>query len=223
ATAKPSFRAALSEVWGEPQARRFTLFVFMSMLAYSAQDLILEPFAGLVYGLTPGQTTQLSGVQNSGVLLGMVLVACLGTAVGGPRWGSLRGWTIAGCLLSACALLALAFGGWVGPDWPLKPTVFSLGFANGMFAVAAIGSMMSQASDGTPAREGVRMGLWGAAQAIAFGGGGFLGTVAVDLTRWLVGSPITAYGIVFVVEAALFLLSVGLAPARIVHVDIESN
>lgn len=222
-TGKPSFRAALSEVWGEPQARRFTLFVFTSMLAYSAQDLILEPFAGLVYGLTPGQTTQLSGVQNSGVLLGMVLVACLGTAIGGPRLGSLRGWTIAGCLLSACALLVLAFGGWVGPDWPLKPTVFSLGFANGMFAVAAIGSMMSQASDGTPSREGVRMGLWGAAQAIAFGGGGFLGTVAVDLTRWLVGSPVTAYGIVFVTEAALFLLSVGLAPARIVHVAIEPN
>jgi len=170
-----------------------------------------------------GRTTQLSGVQNSGVLLGMVLVACLGTAIGGPRLGSLRGWTIAGCLLSACALLALAFGGWVGPDWPLKPTVFSLGFANGMFAVAAIGSMMSQASDGTPSREGVRMGLWGAAQAIAFGGGGFLGTVAVDLTRWLVGSPVTAYGMVFVAEAALFLISVGLAPARIVHVDIEPN
>jgi len=223
AIARPSFRAALSEVWGEPQARRFTLFVFMSMLAYSAQDLILEPFAGLVYGLTPGQTTQLSGVQNSGVLLGMVLVACLGTAIGGPRLGSLRGWTIAGCLLSACALLALAFGGWMGPDWPLKPTVFSLGFANGMFAVAAIGSMMSQASDGTPSREGVRMGLWGAAQAIAFGGGGFLGTVAVDLTRWLVGSPVTAYGMVFVAEAVLFLISVGLAPARIVHVDIEPN
>ena len=222
-TGKPSFRAALREVWDEPQARRFTLFVFMSMLAYSAQDLILEPFAGLVYGLTPGETTQLSGVQNSGVLLGMVLVACLGTAIGGPRLGSLRGWTIAGCLLSACALLALAFGGWVGPDWPLKPTVFSLGFANGMFAVAAIGSMMSQASDGTPSREGVRMGLWGASQAIAFGGGGFLGTVAVDLTRWLIGSPVTAYGIVFVAEAALFLLSVGFAPARIVHVAIEPN
>jgi BCD family chlorophyll transporter-like MFS transporter len=220
---KPSFGTALREVWDEPQARRFTLFVFMSMLAYSAQDLILEPFAGLVYGLTPGETTQLSGVQNSGVLLGMVLVACLGTAIGGPRLGSLRGWTIAGCLLSACALLALAFGGWVGPDWPLKPTVFSLGFANGMFAVAAIGSMMSQASDGTPSREGVRMGLWGASQAIAFGGGGFLGTVAVDLTRWLIGSPVTAYGIVFVAEAALFLLSVGFAPARIVHVAIEPN
>jgi BCD family chlorophyll transporter-like MFS transporter len=105
----------------------------------------------------------------------------------------------------------------MGPGWPLNPTVFALGFANGMFAVAAIGSMMGLASDGAPAREGVRMGLWGAAQAIAFGGGGFLGTVAVDCTRWLIGSPVTAYGIVFVAEAALFLLSVGLAPAQVPH------
>jgi BCD family chlorophyll transporter-like MFS transporter len=209
------FREALREVWGEPQARRFTIFVFVSMLAYSAQDLILEPFAGLVFGLTPGQSTQLSGVQNAGVLVGMVLVACVGTGVGGPRFGSLRGWTITGCLLSACALVALALGGWVGPGWPLNPTVFALGFANGMFAVAAIGSMMGLACDGAPAREGVRMGLWGAAQAIAFGGGGFLGTVAVDCTRWLIGSPVTAYGMVFVAEAALFLLSVGLAPAQV--------
>ena len=35
------------EVWADPQARRFTIFVFVSMLAYSAQDLILEPFAGV--------------------------------------------------------------------------------------------------------------------------------------------------------------------------------
>ncbi len=40
------FRDALVEVWREPDARRFTVFVFVSMLAYSAQDLILEPFAG---------------------------------------------------------------------------------------------------------------------------------------------------------------------------------
>ena len=36
-------------------------------------------------------------------------------------------------------------------------------------------------------REGVRMGLWGAAQAVAFGLGGILGTAASDLPRtfWL--------------------------------------
>ena len=44
-----------------------------------------------------------------------------------------------------------------------------LGFFNGMFAVAAIGSMMALAGEGRDAREGTRMGLWGAAQAIAAG------------------------------------------------------
>ncbi|MFX9622992.1 PucC family protein, partial [Acinetobacter baumannii] len=50
----PRFGTALAEVWAEPKARRFTIFVFVSMLAYSAQDLILEPFAGAVFAFTPG-------------------------------------------------------------------------------------------------------------------------------------------------------------------------
>ena len=65
------FRQALSEVWQDPQARLFTLFVFLSMLAYSSQDLVLEPFAGAIFGMSPGETTQLSGVHHSGVLIGM--------------------------------------------------------------------------------------------------------------------------------------------------------
>ncbi|NBW47600.1 MAG: MFS transporter, partial [Betaproteobacteria bacterium] len=63
--AQAGFRAALAEVWAEPAARRFTFFVFLSMLAYSSQDLILEPFAGLVFGWTPGETTSLSGLQHA--------------------------------------------------------------------------------------------------------------------------------------------------------------
>ena len=61
---RSTFREALTEVWTEPKSRRFAIFVFVSMLAYSAQDLILEPFAGAVFGFTPGETTRLSGVQH---------------------------------------------------------------------------------------------------------------------------------------------------------------
>ena len=60
-----SFREAFIEVWTEPKSRRFAIFVFVSMLAYSAQDLILEPFAGAVFGFTPGETTKLSGIQHA--------------------------------------------------------------------------------------------------------------------------------------------------------------
>jgi len=206
-----SFRQTLAEVWSEPAARRFTVFVFVSMLAYSAQDLILEPFAGIVFGLTPGESTRLSGVQSAGLLLGMLLVAVLGSTSRGHPAGSLRTWMFGGCLASAAALLGLAVAGLAGPPWPLNASVFALGFANGTFAVAAIGSMMRLAGQGREAREGMRMGLWGAAQAIAFGLGGFVGTAAVDLFRFLLDSPAHAYGIVFSMQALLFLTAAILA------------
>jgi BCD family chlorophyll transporter-like MFS transporter len=209
--AKVRFMAALSEVWAEPQARIFTIFVFASMLAYSAQDLILEPFAGHVFGYTPGQSTSLAGVQHGGVFLGMAVVGILGTALGRGRPAILRAWTIAGCVGSALALIALAWGGQVGGVWPLKTNVFILGVFNGAFAVAAIGSMMGLASDGAGGREGTRVGLWGAAQAVAFGLGGFLGTVAVDTARALMAEPAAAYSIVFAGEGVLFLVSALLA------------
>jgi BCD family chlorophyll transporter-like MFS transporter len=211
---KPRFREALAQVWAEPAARRFTIFVFVSMLAYSAQDLILEPFAGTVYGYTPGESTQLAGVQHGGALLGMLLAAFAGSRFAGRQLGSLRSWTIGGCLASALALAGLVVAGLTGGNWPLKPTVFALGVANGAFAIAAIASMMRLASEGRASREGIRMGLWGAAQAVAFGIGGLAGAVASDLARWLLGADAIGYASVFGAEALLFVASAVLA-ARI--------
>jgi BCD family chlorophyll transporter-like MFS transporter len=219
---KPDFRAVMAEVWEEPKARRFTVFVFVSMLAYSAQDLILEPFAGAVFGLSVGQTTKLSSAQHGGVLIGMILVAIAGSAfagrrrsrdagVTGPGGSPLLGWTIGGCIASAAAFVALAVGGHVGPGFPLGAAFFALGMANGAFAAAAIAMMMQLAGQGRAGREGTRMGLWGAAQAVAFGLGNIVGTGAADLARWTTTSDAAAYGAVFAAEAALFLASAVLA------------
>lgn len=201
-----SFRAAFVEVWTEPKSRRFAIFVFVSMLAYSAQDLILEPFAGVVFGFTPGETTKLSGVQHGGTLIGMALVPLIGVIYPRSR-GNLQIWTIGGCLASAIALLCLAAAAVVGPSWPLRETVFMLGVTNGAYAVAAIGSMMALVGAGGEKREGVRMGLWGAAQAFAFGIGGFVGTLASDVARYLLTSPALSYAVVFGSEAGLFVVA----------------
>jgi BCD family chlorophyll transporter-like MFS transporter len=205
------FRVALAEVWREPLARQFTVFIFVSMLAYSAQDLILEPFAGSVFGYTPGESTSLSGVQHGGVLVGMLLVALVGSRFARGRAGSLKLWCVGGCIASAVALAGLAIAGHTGPPWPLKANVFLMGAANGAFSIAAIGQMMRLATEGRASREGVRMGLWGAAQAIAFGFGGLLGTAASDIAHWLIASTGVAYGSVFALEAVLFIASALLA------------
>ena len=229
ATKSPSpatpFGVALAQAWADPAARHFTIFVFVSMLAFSAQDLILEPFAGTVLGYSPGESTQLSGVQHGGVFAGMLLAALAGSRWRGRTLGSLRGWTVAGCLASALALLGLVACGWLGNAWPFRTTVFLLGAANGVFSIAAIGSMMRLAGEGGRAREGVRMGLWGAAQATAFGLGGLFGTVASDLARRFIEAPGPAYASVFALEALLFIvaarLAAGIAAAR--PVTAEGN
>jgi BCD family chlorophyll transporter-like MFS transporter len=208
---KMPFRQALAEVWADGDARRFSIFIFISMFAFSSQDLILEPFAGIVFGYSLGQTTSLSGVQHSGVLMGMLLVAICGSSRLRAYCGSLRLWMIYGCVASGIAMLGLAIGSMVGPEWPLRFNVFLLGLANGAFSIAAIASMMRLAVAGGAGKEGVRIGLWGGAQAIAFGVGGLLGAAASDVARALMESQSLAYASVFSIESGLFIASAYLA------------
>ncbi len=210
----------VQEVWGEPAARAFTIFVLLSMIAYFMQELILEPFAGLVFGFSPGQTTSLSGVQNGGVFLGMI---CVGLLVSGFGIGRLAHWVVIGCVGSAVSLVAIAGAGVGLHPVPLIHCVAALGVFNGIFAVAAIGSMMSLAGQGRDGRTGTRMGLWGAAQAIAAAVGGLSGAAMVDVLRAFELSSAQAFGSVFLIEAVLFLYAASLtkhsifaatAPAR---------
>ena len=210
-----SFGAALQEIWADPESRGFTIFVFMSMLAYSMQDMILEPFAGLMFAYTPGQSTSLSGIQHQGVLAGMILVGFGARTFGGGTARGLRSWTVGGCLGSAVALAALAAGAQLAPSWPLAANVALLGFCNGVFAVSAIGAMMALAGQGGGSKEGIRMGVWGAAQAIAFGLGGLSGAVGVDAMRAFSGADGPAFSNVFAVEAGLFLVAAWLAAGTV--------
>ena len=207
------FREAFAEAWADLRARRFTFFVFLSMLAYSTQDLVLEPYAGTVFGLDPGGTTILTGRQHVGVLVGMIVVGIAGSGVLGAKLGGFRTWTIAGCLLSALALAGLAFGGLSAGSHPLVANVIALGAANGAYAVAAIGAMMGLAAE-RGAREGVRMGLFGAAQAVAFAAGDVLGPLSSDVATLFTDSPGASYAAVFLMQAMLFVASALLA-ARI--------
>ncbi len=201
-----SFLQGLKTVWAEPAARTFAGFIFLAMLAYSAQDLILEPFAGIAFGLTPGESTKLSGMHHGGVLAGMIVTALLAT-----RIGELRQWAAGGCLASAVTYVVLASTPAIGDVQLFRIVVPVLGLANGVFAIGAIGSMMALTGDRTDGRAGLRLGVFGAAQAVAYATGTMAGAAGVDVARSLLGSPIRGYLTVFAVEAVLFALSAVLA------------
>ena len=196
--------AALRQTWTDPVARRFTGFVFLSILAFYLSELILEPFTGHIHGLGPEDSTKLSGGKDGAALLGMISAGVLSQL----RIGSLRFWAIAGCVLSALGLLAL------GAQAPLIPSTVALGLGNGLFVVGAVGSMMQLAAARARA-TGTRMGVFGAAQAIAAGLAGRMATATLDLAR-LTLSDGAAYALVFTFEAALFLAA-ALMAARIMR------
>jgi len=203
---RESFRASLVTVWQEPAARMFAGFIFLAMLAYSAQDLILEPFAGLAFGMTPGESTKLSGMHHVGVLVGMVVAALAAT-----RSGQLRHWAAAGCLASAITYVALTLSPALGDPRYFRIIVGLLGLSNGVFAIGAIGSMMSLTGDRADGRAGLRLGVFGAAQAIAYATGTMAGAAGVDIARSVMSSPIRGYLVVFGVQAGLFAASAVLA------------
>ncbi|WP_299147416.1 PucC family protein [uncultured Tateyamaria sp.] len=197
---------ALRTTWGDPVARRFTGFVFLSILAFYLSELIFEPFAGHVHGLGPEDSTKLSGGKDGAALMGMIGAGVLSQL----RLGTLRFWAVAGCVLSALGLLGL------GAGLPLVPSTVALGLGNGLFVVGAVGSMMQLAAAHAQA-TGTRMGVFGAAQAIAAGLAGLVATGMLDLTR-LVLPDGAAYGVVFTFEAALFLVAAVVA-ARVMQGD----
>lgn len=190
---EPSLGPALRATWADPAAKAFTGFVFLSIFAFYLSELILEPFAGHIHGLTPDASTKLSGGKDGAALTGMIAAGLLSTF----GLGSLRGWAVLGCVVSALGLIGLGAG--------LSLIVFTvvLGFGNGLFVVGAIGSMMRLAADRRGA-TGTRMGVFGAAQAIAAGLAGLVATGTLDLAR-IAFSDATAYGLVFGLEAVLFL------------------
>ncbi len=189
----PPLRAALRAVWADGTARNFTGFVFLSILAFYLSELVFEPFAGHVHGLSPDESTTLSGGKDGAALLGMLAAGFLSSF----GIGSLRAWAVTGCFISAIGLLALGLGG------PLMAATVTLGLGNGLFVVGAVGSMMRLAAARRGA-TGTAMGVFGAAQAVAAGLAGLVATGTLDLAR-LVLDDASAYAAVFTLEAVLFL------------------
>ena len=225
----------IKKVWMEREARLFTIFIFISMGAFSMQDPILEPFAGEVFGFTVGESTKLDGFHKIGTLIGIIsIVLCLSklrigfgslSIVKNERLGSEKLWLITGCLFSALSLfiislLALTF---TEPNL-LNSVVFIFGISNGVFTAGVLGTMLHLASRGSgDNKEGTRMGIWGAAQAYATMIAVFFSTLLVDILGLIMTSLPSVYGIVFLTAASFFIASAYLGSLIIKSDELNSN
>ena len=229
------FLTGIKKIWMEREARLFTIFIFISMGAFSMQDPILEPFAGEVFGFAVGESTKLDGFHKIGTLIGIILIIlCLSkfrigfaslSIVKNERLGSEKFWLITGCIFSAFSLFMISLLGLTYRDpGILNSVVFLFGVSNGVFTAGILGTMLHLASRGSDGNNtGTRMGIWGAAQAYATMIAVFFSTVLVDILGLMMNSLPSVYGIVFLTAASFFIAAAFLGSLIIKKDELDQN
>lgn len=200
------FMETLRSIWGDVRARTFFIFLALGATSAFAQDAVLEPFGGDLFGLSVGETTRFNAYWGVGVLVGMI-----GTAVITRRRASAdqSGTTMIGLALTAIPLALLGVVALTRMQALLIPVLVLFGFGFGIYTVGAISLLMAMTLD---QHAGAYLGLWSVAQLVFRGVGIAVGGILRDVVLVLTGSFSLAYAAVFMLEAVgllacIFLLA----------------
>lgn len=189
-------------VLADPQVRLFFGIVVLTFVGTLAQDVLLEPYGGLVLNMEVGETTGLTQFWGIGVLLSMLASGLfLLKALGHMR--VMR----AGMLLSALSFLGPIIAGLTGNVGLLKGTVFVMGLGTGLAGAGMLSGVMNFT---TKIRAGMLLGVWGVANMTGHAFGSLLGGGIVDTVRALSGNVFLAYASVFGLEIVLLLVAFSL-------------
>jgi len=193
----PTFRTLL---WNDPTARLFFFIVTLTLLGTQMQDVLLEPYAGLVFGLDVSATTRLTMFWGLGTLISILLSGLFLIKLLGLK----RLFRVGiGILLILFPMLILAG---IGRNvLLLQLTVLGLGLGTGLSAASLLAYMVQFT---TLKRAGLMVGVWGVGHQLGRALASLLGGVLVDGMQWATGNNyIVAYGAAFMLEALLLLVA----------------
>jgi MFS transporter, BCD family, chlorophyll transporter len=198
---EPSFRESWESFTAGGLVIRRLVAVGMGTMAFSMEDVLLEPYGGQILHLSVGDTTKLTATLAVGGLFGFgiasrvlsrgadpIRMACYGALVGVPAFMGV----ILAAPLSSAALFGLG--------------TFMIGFGAGLFGHGTLTATMRLAP---PNQAGLALGAWGAVQASAAGLaialGGIIRDVVAGMTAPNTLGATMAYDCVYCIELILLL------------------
>ncbi|EFO80435.1 PUCC protein [Oscillochloris trichoides DG-6] len=188
-------RTIMGMIWGDPRARTFFVFLSLAMISVFAQDALLEPFGGDVFGLDVGATTRWNAFWGLAVLVSMVG----GTIITRKRAPHEQvGTTLIGLGATMVAMVLLGVVAILKIQAAMIPTIIIFGLGFGIQTVGTISLLMAMTSD---RHAGAYLGFWSLAQLVFRGVGMGLGGVIRDMVLAATNSHTIAYGSVFLLEA----------------------
>lgn len=193
---KMPFQKVLRDVvLADPQVRLLFTLVIFTFIGTLAQDSLLEPYGGLVLGMSVGETTRLTMYWGLGVLASMLLSGLFLI-----KWLGHMKLMRTGIIMSILVFVGLIATGLAGNAGIFKSLVFVMGLGTGL---AGAGMLSSIISFTTPIRAGMLMGVWGVANMVGHAVGNLLGGVIVDSVRLATGNALAAYSSLFAMEAVM--------------------
>ncbi len=204
---------SFAETWtmfaATPQARRRLVALGLGTVAFSMQDILLEPYGGQVLGLSVGQTTAMTALLAIGGLGGFAVGArLLGRGADPYRLSGFA--ALAGLAAFSAVIFAAPLG---APPLFAARRRSGIGLGAGLFAHCTLTAAMMSAPRG---QVGLTLGIWGAVQASAAGSAVAAGGLLRDGIGLLADAgqlgptlavPATGYVAVYVVELALLFVT----------------
>jgi len=198
---QPSFRESWDSFTRGDQAIRRLAAVGLGTMAFSMEDVLLEPYGGQILGLSVGNTTGLTACFAVGGLLGFGWASRVLSRGADPfRMSSF------GALIGIPAFIAVILSAPLQSVWLFAAGTLFIGFGAGLFGHGTLTSTMNLAP---PSQTGLALGAWGAVQASAAGVAIALGGIIRDLaanfmTPGQLGAAM-AYDVVYTIEIVLLL------------------
>lgn len=192
------FAQAWSRFTDGEHAKRRLIAVGLGTMAFTMEDVLLEPFGGEVLNLTVGVTTALTATLALGGLAGFAWAS----RVLSQGFDPFR-MAIWGTFIGIPAFLLVIGSALTGATWMFVFGTLLIGFGAGIFGHGTLTATMNLAPKD---QAGLALGAWGAVQATAAGVAVALGGIMRDLVAHVTNS-VTGYLSVYALEVVLLLIT----------------
>lgn len=188
-----------SAITANPVARTFFLYLLLLLAAILGQDILLEPFGAEAFGMTVTQTTRITSIWGTFVLLAILIAGFLEGRV------SKRIVAQVGNVGALLGFIVIVISGiWINTAI-FYTGVTLLGIGTGLSTVANLSLMFDLT---VPGMVGLYIGAWGFSNALSRLVGTILGGVVRDAVTHATAHPLIGYLVVFGIEAMMLLLAV---------------
>jgi len=185
-------------ITANPVARVFFIYLLLLLAAILGQDVLLEPFGAQAFGMSVRETTSITSIWGTFVLLAIIVAGFLEGRVS-KRLVAQLGNT--GALLG---FVVIVISGIFINKNVFYTGVTLLGIGTGLSTVANLSLMFDLT---VPGMVGLYIGAWGFSNALSRLTGSVLGGVVRDVVTQATGVALSGYLVVFSIEALMLLIA----------------